>query len=105
LRNNPERLLYQYAELIAGELKGRYADVGSFMVDYHPGVKERQHLAEWLRRRGEKVEDEPLEADWEYLTTMVTSEVAGLLWGREALYRVRLEGDNQVQAALKLFGQ
>ena len=105
LRNNPERLFYQYAELIAGELKGRYADVGSFMVDYHPGVKERQQLAAWLRKREEQVADEPLEADWEYLTTMVTSEVAGLLWGREALYRVRLEGDNQVQAALKLFGQ
>ncbi len=105
LMNNPERLFYQFAEQKAGELTGRYADVGSFMADYHPGSKERQRLADWLRNQGEKVDDEPLEADWEYLTSVVASEIAGLLWDREAFYQVRLEQDNQVQAALKLFGQ
>ncbi|UCH62120.1 MAG: S41 family peptidase [Fidelibacterota bacterium] len=105
LINNPERLFYQYAELRAGELTGRYSDAGSFLADYHPGLKERQRLADWLRKRGEVVDDESLEADWEYTSTVVASEIAGLLWDREALYRVRLAQDNQVQAALKLFGQ
>ena len=105
LINNPERLFYQYAEQKAGELTGRYADVGSFMADYQPGKKERRGLADWLRKQGEEIDDEPFEADWGYLTTLVASEIAGLLWDREALYRVRLEQDNQVQATLKLFGQ
>ena len=105
LRNNPERLLYQYAEQKAGELKGRYADVGSFMAKYNPGRKERQQMADWLRKKGEEIDSEPFETDWDYIANLVASDVAGLLWDREALYRVRLEQDNQVQAALLLFGQ
>lgn len=105
LMTNPDRLLYQYAEQKAQELNGHYTDVDAYIAGYHPGKKERGELAVWLRKRGQKIEDESLKADWEYLVTGIASEVAGLLWDREALYRVRLEGDNQLQAALKLFGR
>ncbi|MFB0515434.1 MAG: S41 family peptidase [Candidatus Neomarinimicrobiota bacterium] len=105
LMNHPERLFFQYAELKAMELTGRYPDVGAFIVGYQPGDAERKELAEWLQKRGQEIEEEPLESDWEYIANVLASEVAGLLWDREALYHVRLELDNQVQAALKLFGQ
>ncbi len=105
LRRDPERLFYQYAEILAGELKGRYPDVESFISNYEFEAAERQRLAAWLRARGGQIEDEPLETDWEYISALITSEVAGMLWDREALYRVRLEIDNQVQEALILFDE
>ena len=70
-----------------------------------------KHITHIHRRRQQstgietEIEDEPFEADWDYIANLVASDVAGLLWDREAFYQVRLEQDNQVQAALKLFGQ
>ena len=105
LLNNPERLFYQFAEQLALDLKGRYDDVDEFVDSYDLGPKEKQQLSAWLVGKGEAVEEQPLETDWPYISNLVSSEVAGLLWDRAAMYRVRLERDNQVQAALKLFDQ
>ena len=105
LLNNPERLFYQYAEQEALGLTGKYADVGAFMADYDLGEGDRKQLQGWLAGQGEEVDEELLEQDWAYISNLVTSEVAGLLWDRAALFRVRLERDNQIQEALKYFGQ
>jgi len=105
LMSNPGRLFYQYAELKAMDLAGRYDDVGSFITEDHFEKKDRREMADWLRKHGVEIEDEPFETDWEFIANAVASEVAGLLWDREAAFRVRLERDSQVQAALQLFGQ
>jgi carboxyl-terminal processing protease len=105
LLNNPDRLLYQYAEQLAMELNGRYPDVASFVEGMDMDEKEREVLAMWLREQGEETKDKSLEADWDFLANRVASEVAGLIWDREAQIRVRLDRDKQVKEALKLFGQ
>ncbi|UCD36669.1 MAG: S41 family peptidase [Fidelibacterota bacterium] len=105
LLNNPERLIYQYAERRAAELNGQYPDVGAFLVGYDRTEEERTRLAAWLRKHGEKVEAEPLETDWDFLVNRVASEVAGLIWDREAQIRVRLDQDRQAKAAMDLFDQ
>ncbi|MEE9161629.1 MAG: hypothetical protein V3U35_01540, partial [Candidatus Neomarinimicrobiota bacterium] len=105
LLNNPERLFYQYAEQEALGMTGKYADVGAFMADYRLGEAGQKQLKAWLVGQDEEVDDALLEQDWAYISNLVASEVAGLLWDRSALFRVRLERDNQIQEALKHFGQ
>ena len=103
LLNNADRLLYQYAELKAMELRGRYTHAGDFIAKYQPGKKERTHMMEWLREHGMDIRDEPFVADWEFIANRLASEIAGLMWDREEQIRVRLEADKQVQAALNMF--
>ena len=103
LLNNADRLLYQYAELKAMELRGRYAHAGDFITEYQPGKKERAKMMEWLREHGMDILDEPFEADWEFIANRLASEIAGLMWDREEQIRVRLEADKQVQTALTMF--
>ncbi|MEE9464447.1 MAG: S41 family peptidase [Candidatus Neomarinimicrobiota bacterium] len=105
LMNNPERYFFQYSELVALELKGRYPDLETYIREYHPGADERKLLADWLRSKGEEIEYAALEQDWDYLSNRIASEIAGQNWDREALYQVRLQKDNQVQKALQLFDQ
>ena len=105
LLNNPERLFYQYSEQLSLELAGQFANVGVFLTEYKLGESQREHVADWLRKNGEEVLEEPLVKDWPYIANLISSEAAGLLWDRDALYRVRLERDNQVREALKLFDQ
>jgi hypothetical protein len=103
--NNPERLFFQYAEMTAPEIKGRYPDLDTFVREYQPGTEERERMAAWLRAKGQELDDADLEQDWEYLSNRVASEIAGQNWNREALYLLRLRVDNQVQQALELFDQ
>jgi carboxyl-terminal processing protease len=103
LLNNVDRLLYQYAELKAMELRGRHADPGSFISDFQPGKKERSRMAEWLREHGMDIQDEAFEADWKFIANRLASEMAGLMWDREEQIRVRLEADKQLQEALTMF--
>jgi carboxyl-terminal processing protease len=103
LLNNVDRLLYQYAELKAMELRGRHSDPGSFISDFQPGKKERSRMAEWLREHGLDIQDEAFEADWKFIANRLSSEMAGLIWDREEQIRVRLEADKQLQVALTMF--
>ncbi|UCH09937.1 MAG: S41 family peptidase [Fidelibacterota bacterium] len=105
LLNNPDRLLFQYAEQLAMDLDGRYTDVEAFVDGMVMDKPERDVLADWLRAQGQEIKVESLEADWDFLSNRVASEVAGLIWDREAQIRVRLDRDKQVNEALKLFGQ
>ena len=90
---------------MAGGLNGRYQDVESFIENYQLGHAERDKLADWLRSHGVEIESEAFEKDWSHIANQVTREIAGLLWDRQAYYRVWLEGDNQVRQAITLFGQ
>ncbi|MCH8023893.1 MAG: S41 family peptidase [Candidatus Marinimicrobia bacterium] len=105
LMNNPERLFFQYAEMAALEIKGKYPDLDTFIREYRPGAEERERLAVWLRAKGLELDDAALEEDWDYLANRVASEIAGQNWNRQALYLLRLQVDNQVQQALELFDQ
>lgn len=101
--NNVDRLLYQYAEMKAMELRGRYDDPLAFISDFQPGKKERVSMANWLREHGMEIEDDPIEADWEFIANRLASEMAGMMWDREVQIQVRLEADKQVQSALNMF--
>jgi carboxyl-terminal processing protease len=103
LLNNVDRLLYQYAELKAMELRGRYDDPYSFISDFQPGKKERSRMAEWMREHGLDIQDEAFETDWGFISNRLASEMAGLMWDREEQIRVRLEADKQLQVALTMF--
>lgn len=102
---HPDRLLYQYAEVAAAELNGHYPDVEAFLDGYRIGSDERDRLARWLESQGVKVDTEAFEKDWDDISNQVTREIAGLIWDRQAFYRVWLEQDSQVREALTLFQQ
>lgn len=102
---HPDRLLYQYAEEAAAQLNGQYPDVEAFVDGYRIESDERDRLAKWLESQGMNVDAETFEKDWDDISNQVTREIAGLIWDRQAFYRVWLEQDSQVREALTLFEQ
>ncbi|MCK4579138.1 MAG: S41 family peptidase [Candidatus Marinimicrobia bacterium] len=105
LLNNPERLFFQYAEVLAGEITGRYNGVEEFLAGHRLDEHEAARFSNWLKSKDEEAMEDLLVENWPYISNRLSSEMAGLLWDREALYRVRLEADKQVLEALTLFGQ
>jgi len=105
LLNNPDRLFFQFAEDLAQQAKLEYSDFDQYIDNYLPGDEARQKLATWLEEREYKPSTEDLEKDWAYVGNRISSEVAGIIWGKEALYKMRLKGDNQVLSAMTLFEQ
>jgi len=102
---HPERLIFQFADIMALEAQGQYPDVDTFLRSYRLGKQGQNRLIAWLGKHGEEISEVDLEQDWSHIANRVTSEIAGILWDRQALFRVRLELDKQVQEARKLFGQ
>ena len=102
---HPDRLLYQYAEVAAAEINGRYPDVEAFLESYRIGSDERDRLAKWLESQGVELDAGTFEKDWDDISNQVTREIAGLIWNRQAFYRVWLDQDPQVREALTLFDQ
>ena len=100
---NPNRILYQFAEKTASEINGRYADVEGFLNADPFGAETRDKLTTWVEGNGIEIDRESLEQDWALISNLIARDVAGLLLDRQAYYRVWLEKDSQVQAALLLF--
>ena len=105
LINRTDRLFFRYAETLSSDLVGRYSDVEEFIKRYKLGADDRDKMIRWIEAQGETVDHDTFASDWAYVENQVARQVAGLLWDREALYRVWLEKDNQAQEAIGLFGQ
>ena len=60
---------------------------------------------EWLDSKNiEYIEDEiNSDNDWELLSNRIKAEVANAKWGKEFRYKTLINGDIQVQEALKQF--
>ena len=105
LINRTDRLFFRYAEVISTNLVGRFDNVEDFIKRFKLRDADREKMISWIESQGEIVDADALAADWSYIENQVARQVAGLLWDREALYRVWLEKDNQAQEAINLFGQ
>ena len=103
--NRTDRLFFRYAEVLAAEHQGRYRDVEMFLEKFRLGAAERERLSAWIEAQDEQVDRKTLAKDWAFIENQIARQVAGLLWDRQALYRVWLEKDNQAQKALSLFGE
>ena len=78
---------------------------GTHIFQFRLGAAERERLSAWIEAQDERVDRETLAKDWAFIENQIARQVAGLLWDRQALYRVWLEKDNQAQKALSLFGE
>ncbi len=105
LLNDPERLFFQFAEKLAQQANVEYADFGEYAKNYFPDIDARQQLVDWLIQREYEPAMADIEKDWAYIGTRISSEVAGINWGKEALYYMRVMGDDQVLSAINLFEQ
>ncbi|MCH8194724.1 MAG: hypothetical protein IIB12_01470 [Chloroflexi bacterium] len=105
LINRTDRLFFRYAEVISTNLAGKFDNVEDFIKRFKLRDADREKMISWIESQGEIVDADALAADWSYIENQVARQVAGLLWDREALYRVWLEKDNQAQEAINLFGQ
>ena len=105
LINRTDRLFFRYAEILSTNLAGRFDNVEDFIKRYRMDDADRDKMISWVESQGEIADPDAFAADWSYIENQVARQVAGLLWDREALYRVWLEKDNQVQEAINLFGQ
>lgn len=105
LINQTDRLFFRYAEILAEEKNGNYANVKAFLKEFSMDDADRRRMIEWITDQTEEFDLEAFENDWEYVENQVSRQVAGLLWDREAFYRVWLDNDNQAQKALELFGE
>lgn len=105
LLNDPERLFFQFAEELAQVAKLEYSSFDQYLEHYLPGSELRKRLELWLQERDYDPDADNLESDWDYIGNRISSEVAGIIWGKEALYQMRLKADNQVLSAMTLFEQ
>ncbi|MFC1480865.1 S41 family peptidase [Candidatus Neomarinimicrobiota bacterium] len=105
LLNDPDRLFFQFAEELAQEAKIEYSDLDQYIEKHLPDDDARKKLEAWLKERDYVLLAEDLEKDWAYIGNRISSEVAGIIWGKEALYHLRLRGDNQVLSAMTFFDQ
>jgi hypothetical protein len=59
----------------------------------------------YVSKEDTDIDIEELKKDKKYLENILKSEVAGVKWGRDELWGVRVKVDNQVLGALKHFNE
>jgi len=81
------------------------ADFSDYFADYAVSAGALKELTTSLAEKDIDLDAATLAVDGEAIRRRIKAEFARVLWGDEAHYRVRLEGDRQVEGALELFGQ
>jgi hypothetical protein len=64
-----------------------------------------QNFLHFLEEEEVAVDTSELRTDRSYLLTMLKSEIAGVYWGKDKAWGIRLQEDVQVQESLKHFDE
>lgn len=62
-------------------------------------------LKNFIKQKDIEFDQSEFKKDLRYIQNLVKAEIASSLWGKDEMYAIRLEEDNQVQGALKYFPQ
>jgi len=101
-----DRVFFEYASEYAvkhHELKdqGFQNFANGFQVD----AAQIRALEKYIKQKDIEFDQDEFNQDLRYIKNLVKAEIASSLWGKDEMYAIRLEEDNQVQSALKYFPQ
>jgi hypothetical protein len=80
-------------------------DYREFQQSWELPVNATEDFLEFATKDYNKNEKEEALENKAYLKTILKSEIAGAKWGRDELWGVRIESDNQVMDARKHFNE
>ena len=97
--------LFDFAIDWVGSREVWSGDFPSYLSNYSAPDSALVEFGRYLAEKEIVVEEGALHTDGELLKREIKAEFVRVLWGDEARYRVKLEGDAQAQQALPLFGE
>ncbi|MBL7074056.1 S41 family peptidase [candidate division KSB1 bacterium] len=101
-----KRLFFEYAFQYVADHKDLTHSFAGFLGDFKVNKRMIRGFKVFIKEKGIEVIEKDFEQDIEYIKVFIKGEIAQSLWSnREKYYQVRIQGDPQVQEALKLFGQ
>ena len=101
---HPKRLLFNWSTAFVkneDSISNSYKDFQSSSID----LNKKLLLSTYVSKEDTDIDIEELKKDKKYLENILKSEVAGVKWGRDELWGVRVKVDNQVLGALKHFNE
>ncbi|MBS1271064.1 MAG: Carboxy-terminal processing protease CtpB [Candidatus Marinimicrobia bacterium] len=105
LIQHPSRVFFEYASAYAAKHPNLKKDFLEFAQGFSLSGKQVSDLKEFISERDIEFDVEDFEKDLPYIKNLVKAEIASSLWGKDQYYVVRLEMDNQAQAALNYFSK
>ncbi|MFQ6618297.1 MAG: S41 family peptidase, partial [Fidelibacterota bacterium] len=101
---DPRRLIFDFASNYSSLHLDKFrGDFEAFLREFKVDDPIFNNFKNYLKEKSFEFDQEELEKDWYYLSTQIKAEIASSIWGKDEYYRVRLEADNQIQEALRLF--
>ncbi len=101
-----QRTYFDYASDYVVKNPGIGQDFEKFLNDFEVTDAMLNDLKELAKKKEQKIKDDEWTKDLEFSRSNVKGEIAGILFNdRNLYYKVRLQGDEQVNVATKLFNQ
>lgn len=106
MRLYADRIFFEFASEYAAKHPG-LKDQGfrKFATDFQVDAGQVSALENYIKQKDIEFDQDEFEQDLRYIKNLVKAEIASSLWGKDQMYAIRLEADNQLQSALKYFPQ
>ena len=103
--SHPKRLLFNWSTTFVKNNDSISKDYRDFQSNWSFSSDTFSKFLSYVGDEDAEIDIQELKKDKEYLENILKSEVAGVKWGRDELWGVRVKVDSQVLGALKHFNE
>jgi carboxyl-terminal processing protease len=100
---DPKRPAFNWASAFGSEYRKELGDFNDFFNNWHLTDDDFNAFLSFLEMEKIPYDTALITADKDYLLNYLKSQVAGSVWSRNELFKIRLSDDNQVTEAIKHF--
>jgi carboxyl-terminal processing protease len=100
---DPKRPAFNWASTFGSEYRKELGDFNNFFNNWHLTDDDFNAFLSFLEMEKIPYDTALITADKDYLLNYLKSQVAGSVWSRNELFKIRLSDDNQVTEAIKHF--
>jgi carboxyl-terminal processing protease len=100
---DPKRPAFNWASTFGSEYRKELGDFNDFFNNWHLTDDDFNAFLSFLEMEKIPYDTALITADKDYLLNYLKSQVAGSVWSRNELFKIRLSDDNQVKEAIKHF--
>ncbi|MBC8214427.1 MAG: S41 family peptidase [Candidatus Marinimicrobia bacterium] len=101
--NNPERIIFNFAETLTDNISEKYSSFDDFKNKFVFKKKYQKKFFSWVDERDIEYDREEVLEDWVFVENRILSQISSIIWGKEFLFRKMLDTDPQFQEAILHF--
>jgi carboxyl-terminal processing protease len=103
--SHSKRFLFNWSTAFVKNNDSISKDYIDFQSNWKLSSSSFTNFLSYVTKEDTNIDIEELKEDKEYLENILKSEIAGVKWGRDELWGVRVKVDSQVLGALKHFNE